>query len=238
MHLLLTRPEPDNEALAARLRAAGHRVSIAPMLEIGALGGGPIDDRAAAGILLGSANAVRHGAARLARRDLPVWCVGEATATAAAAAGFCHVRVGGGDGAALARLVIGQARPGDGPLLYPCGTERRPEPERALVQAGFRVEAIPVYEAREAAGLPGSVAESLARGDIDAVLLYSPRTARRFAGLVAAEALAGLDVAVLSPAVAGALGDADGRVLIASRPDEAALLEALAAATGADFGRC
>lgn len=235
MHLLLTRPEADNEPLAGRLRAAGHRVSGAPMLEIDALGGGPIDDRPAAGILLGSANAVRHGAARLARRELPVWCVGEATAAAAAAAGFRDLRVGGGDGATLARFVIEQARPDDGPLLYPCGVERRPEPERGLLQAGFRVEAVPVYEAREADGLPEAVADALARGDIDAVLLYSPRSARRFADLAARMLRPGLVLAALSPAVAGALGDVHGRVVTAPRPDEAALLGALAAAFGPDF---
>lgn len=236
MHLLLTRPAGDNELLARRLRAAGHRVSIAPMLDIRSLGSAPLDDSAAAGLVLGSANAVRHGAARLTRRDLPVWCVGPATADAARTAGFHDIRTGGGDGTELARLIVTQANPADGPLLYPCGKERRPEPERGLARAGFRIIAVPVYEACEVATLPGAVAEALARGDIEVVLLYSPRTARHFCALVAADVRARLGFAVLSPAVARELGPDRRRAVTAGAPDEESLLATLAAAKGADFG--
>ncbi|MCG8401015.1 MAG: uroporphyrinogen-III synthase, partial [Firmicutes bacterium] len=34
MRLLVTRPEPDAEALAERLRALGHEVLVAPMLPV------------------------------------------------------------------------------------------------------------------------------------------------------------------------------------------------------------
>ncbi|MEK9723834.1 MAG: uroporphyrinogen-III synthase, partial [Rhodospirillaceae bacterium] len=88
MHLLLTRPRSDSEALAATLAARGVATTVAPLLDIAIPDGPPLDLTGVQGLLMTSANGVRAFAAREARRDLLVFAVGEATGAEARAAGF------------------------------------------------------------------------------------------------------------------------------------------------------
>ncbi|MDA1100419.1 MAG: uroporphyrinogen-III synthase, partial [Proteobacteria bacterium] len=76
MHLIVTRPHGEAEALARELQSRGHRVLIEPMLTIQPLAGAELDLDDAAGLLLTSANGVRALARQTARRDLPVLAVG------------------------------------------------------------------------------------------------------------------------------------------------------------------
>ena len=59
MHVILTRPRPDSERLAARLRAGGDHVHVEPMLEIVGTGAVPALDGMQA-VLVTSANGVRY----------------------------------------------------------------------------------------------------------------------------------------------------------------------------------
>ena len=236
MRILLTRPVRESRALARRLRAAGHSLRIAPMLEIGAVGERPIPHAGVAALVFTSANGVRFGAPRIDARDLPAYCVGPRTAAAARRAGFSPVVSADGDAAALAEAVLADLDPAAGTLLHPAGKAHRPEPAARLRAAGFRLRTEIVYEARPAAALPRHVITALKSGDIDLVLLYSPRSAARFSHLlraaVGADAIARLRVAALSAAVATAAGRGYGRVIVAPAPDTDALLRAVEAATG------
>ena len=85
MRLLITRPAEDAQELADRLTALGHEAMIEPMLTIQALDF-TLPERPIAAILLTS----RHAAGMIAgtiggelRKQLPVYCVGAATADAA-----------------------------------------------------------------------------------------------------------------------------------------------------------
>src|SRR5262247_1268333 len=115
MHLLVTRPEPDNARTAAALRARGHVVTLAPVLRVeidaqAALGGGPWG-----AVLITSANAVRAVAEHPRRGELfavPVFAVGRRSAEAARAAGFAEVASADGGADDLARLVAARAAAG------------------------------------------------------------------------------------------------------------------------------
>jgi uroporphyrinogen-III synthase len=162
------------------------------------------------GLLLTSANAVRHGGESLQiLRGLPAYAVGEATAEAARDAGF-DVAATGDDG--VDRL-LGSIEP-DLNLLHLCGADRR-EPGTIRQQ----LTAIPVYRAE-----PIGADVSDATGAV--ALIHSPRAARRFAEL--AQDKASVAMAAISAAAADAAGPGREDVQIADLPSDEALL-ALAA---------
>src|SRR4051794_16847116 len=109
MAVLVTRPHPDDEGTASALRARGFEVLQAPMLRFGQV---PFHDDADASygaVIVTSANALRAIAPHLAGNrllKLPLFAVGEHTASAARDAGFGEVLVGKGDAAALRDLVL------------------------------------------------------------------------------------------------------------------------------------
>ncbi|BBK34599.1 uroporphyrinogen-III synthase [Stella humosa] len=215
MRVLLTRPEAESRALAAELAAAGILSVVAPVLRIE-----PVPEAAAdlqqgldgaRALLFTSAQAVAAFARLSARRDLPVFAVGPATAAAARDAGFAAVEGADGDGAALALLVAARLEPGAEPLVHPAGADVAGDLPGALEKAGFQLRRVVLYKAEAVDGLPAAARDALRAGTLDGVLLFSPRTAARFAELVTSAGLAGspsdirLPVAYcLSPAVAAA----------------------------------
>jgi uroporphyrinogen-III synthase len=109
MAILVTRPQPDNEATAVHLRARGFDVLLAPMLRFEPIA---LPDEAGAdyaAVIVTSANALRAVDAQPAGRrlrDLPLFAVGDRTASAAREAGFGTVISAAGDGADLRNLVL------------------------------------------------------------------------------------------------------------------------------------
>jgi uroporphyrinogen-III synthase len=87
-----------------------------------------------------------------------------------------------------------------------------------------------LYAAEAATALSPAVRERLAAGEIDAVLFFSPRTARTFVNLIRnanmTQACRAIDAVCLSPAVAeAASGVAWRAVHVAASPDQAAMME-------------
>jgi uroporphyrinogen-III synthase len=234
MRLLITRPQEDAAELAAELARRGHEVLIEPLLEIEPVEPKPelpLDGVQA--VLLTSANGARALAATTERRDLPVLAVGERTAEAARAAGFAQVASASGDVEDLARLARETLNPAQGKLLHIGGTAVAGDLVGALAGAGFQAERIALYDARPATALSGATMAALGRGDLDGVLLFSPRSAATFVDLVKAADLADacrrLTAYCLSPAVAKALdGLGFAATRVAERPEQAALLALIA----------
>ena len=217
--LLLTRPEGASRRFAAQ--AAGvlppHEVLIAPLTEVVRLPFDPAVFDGATGVILTSANAVPM----LPRvPGLPAWCVGAATARAAAAAGFA-ARDGGGDAAALVRLLTDAAP--EGPLVYAHGADVSRDLTRDL--PGLR--AVAVYEAR-ALDPPPAVVAALSGARPVVVPLFSPRSARLFAALPGVLTAPALHLVAISDACAAAL-PAPLRASIAKTPDSGGMLRALGA---------
>lgn len=237
MRLLLTRPEPDSRPLAEALRARGHDCLVAPLMDIAFAPPAELDLDGVQALLATSSNGVRALAALpdgAALRRMTLFAVGDATARTAREAGFADVHVAGGDVERLAECVIAGLKPGAGRLVHVAGRERAGDLKAALGRAGFAVDVIVLYAAEAATALPPAAAAALHAGTIDAVLLFSPRTARIYAGLVAGAGLAGRVRGVhhlcLSPAVAAALGPlglAAARVHVAAKPEQPELVRLL-----------
>src|SRR5690606_36416651 len=123
------------------------------------------------GLLLGSANAVRHGGVALESfHAKPVYAVGEATARAAEAAGFTVASTGPGALQALLDTLTPPLR-----LLRVTGVEH----VRVAPPPGIEIEMRVAYQSVPVA-LPDTLAARLGGGAL--VLLHSAVAARHFAG--------------------------------------------------------
>ncbi|MGB8366185.1 MAG: uroporphyrinogen-III synthase [Rhizomicrobium sp.] len=232
MRVLVTRPRGDAQETAAILRARGHEAVIAPLLDIRDRAGAEIALDGVQAILVTSANGIRALAKRALRRDVKVLAVGAQSNRAARDAGFTDVEHAAGDAAALAALAAAQLAPGDGVLLHAAGAETRGALAATLAAKGFTLRTEVLYEAVPVEALPVRAADALAENRLDAVLLYSPRTARIFATLLARAGLRDSCRAVtalcISQATADALAPVAFRaVRVASHPDQDALLALL-----------
>jgi uroporphyrinogen-III synthase len=233
MRVLVTRPLGDAEETAAILSARGHEPLIAPVLDIRQRAGADISLNGVQAILVTSANGIRALAKRSRRRDVKVLAVGAQSAQAARDAGFADVEHAAGDAVALVALAAALLAPGDGVLLHAAGAETRGALGETLAAKGFTLRSEVLYEAVAIEALPKAAAAALAENRLDAVLFYSPRTARIFVTLLARAGLqdACRNVAALciSQAAAGGLGPVAFRaVRVASRPNQDALLALLA----------
>lgn len=236
MRVLLTRPRADSESLARDLVHHGHAVTIDPMLRIVPVP--PISPPAPAryrGVILTSAQAAGH--VPVTSLALPAFAVGEATARAARAAGFASVVAAQGDVRSLAHALAAIAGDDPRPFLHLCGAEVREGTAEAFQAAGVAVERCIVYRAVPATALTARTRTAMAKGLIDVVLLFSPRTASIFVGLVDAAglgaSLARMQAITWSAAVAEAAQPARwARVSTVERRDRATLLGLLRSPDG------
>ncbi|WP_421739997.1 uroporphyrinogen-III synthase [Caulobacter sp.] len=221
----ITRAQPGAQATARRVEALGYAPLVDPLLEICALTP-EVDLGDIAALAFTSANGVEAFARLSAIRDLPVFAVGETTAMAARAAGFANPVSADGDVEALA-AVIAATRPGQ--VLCVGAEEPAADLPALLARGGVAARALAVYASRDRAPTP----QTLDRlGELDAVLLHSPRAARGLAAILRTAPAPGLKALCLSPAVAEPLAAAHregrlGPVAFAPRPRESALLDLL-----------
>lgn len=232
--VLITRPREDAEPLAVALAARGIDSLIEPLMSVEFTGAGPLDLDGVRALAATSANGVRAFAARDARRDLPVWAVGEATARAARAAGFSRVETAGGDVESLGEAIVGGREANLGCVLHIAGTVSAGDLGGRLAAAGIAYRRAVLYRMRPAEAFSAATLRAFAEKALGGVALYSPRTGAIFAELVARHRL---DAACrrqsaycLSAAVArrvGRLGWA--RTLIAARPEQSAMVATIVA---------
>lgn len=168
------------------------------------------------GLLLGSANAIRHGGTALGSLlALPVHAVGEATASTARDAGFTVAETGSGGLQALVGAAKGEMR-----FLRLAGSEHVP----IDLPEGVNVTTRIVYDVR-ALPLSGSDEVSL-RAAEPLVLLHSAAAARHFAAECERRGLdkSRIALACIGPRVAEAAGGGWRDCQSAPQPDDAALL--------------
>ena len=213
--ILTIRPEPGCAATVEAGHAVGIRVEGHPLFEIQPRVWQPPATDAIDALLIGSANAVRHGGSSLhALRAKPVHVVGKATAAVAEAAGFIVASIGRADLQSLVDTLAGPLR-----LLRLTGAEHVPLEMPAGIEIDTRVayESVPLR-------LPHELAENLRGGAL--VLLHSAAAARHFTSEcdrcgVPRSAIA---LAALAPRIAQAAGEGWREVGSAAEPSEAALL--------------
>ncbi len=229
MRVMITRPREDARPLAEALAARGVETLIEPMLEIVPVVGARVDLAGVQAVLLTSANGARALAAASHARDVAVLAVGAATAAAAEAAGFARVEAADGDVAALADLVATACDPAAGPLVHVAGGHVAGDLAGRLAERGFTLRRETLYTARRVEVLSDAATLAFRRGTIDAVVLFSPRTANSFVTLAARAGvtaeLARVRALCLSAAVAEQAGTVAWRALdVAQRPDQVSLL--------------
>ena len=239
MAVLVTRPHPDDEATASALRARGFEVLRAPMLRFEAV---PFHDDADArygAVIVTSANALRAIGLNLADNrllKLPLFAVGEHTASAARDAGFAQVIAASGGAGGLRDLVLAAVKSKQlkkaSTLLYLAGADLARDLAGELGEKGFTVVTHTTYRMIPAPSLPRDICDAFVANRIEAVLHYSRRSARAFleaarSGGVEISALA-LPQCCISATVAAVLRDAGAtQVIAAAQADENALFEAL-----------
>jgi uroporphyrinogen-III synthase len=239
MAVLVTRPQPDDEATAAALRARDFEVLKAPMLRFEPVAFQDDTDAAYGAVIVTSANALRGIEPHLENSRLlalPLFAVGERTADAARRAGFENVISANGDAAGLRDCVLASVRTKElkkaSPLLYLAGADLARDLAGELGERGFTVVTHTTYRMAPVSSLPREICDAFAAHRIEAVLHYSRRSARAFlqaarAGGVEISALA-IPQCCISAQVATVVRDAGAtQVVVAATPDENALLEAL-----------
>ncbi len=233
MRILVTRPEPDASRQAETLVARGHDPVIAPLLSIEFIDDAALDVSGAQALIVTSRNALRALAAHGQRAEalaIPVLAVGDATAHAAQELGFKEVTIGLGTGAALAGLIKQELAPDEGPLIHLAGDEIAFDLAAALEAHGFTVRKTVLYRAIHAEALPAGAVAVLKAGEIDGVVLMSPRTARIFAALLAKHGVMPSQSIVcycLSEAIAEEVAPLGFTVRVAATPREQDVLALL-----------
>jgi uroporphyrinogen-III synthase len=239
MAVLVTRPHPDDEATAAGLRARGFKVLLAPMLRFEPVAFHDDTDTRYGAVIVTSANALRGIEPHLTGSrllKLPLFAVGERTATAARRAGFENVIAADGDATSLRDSVLASVKAKElkkgSTLLYLAGADLARDLAGELGERGFSVVTHTTYRMIPVSSLPREVCDAFAANQVAAVLHYSRRSARAF--LEAARA-AGVEISALaipqcciSATVASVVRDAGAsQVMAAASPDENALFEVL-----------
>lgn len=213
--LIIVRPEPGASESAAAAEKIGLSPVLMPLFRIEPLNWTAPDCSLFDSLLLTSANAVRFSSPELERLSgLPAHCVGEATASAAAAAGFAVASVGTRGVDSLLDSIPGELR-----LLHLCGANRRVPANP--VQS---IEPIPVYAAIDV------TPDRPQRIEGAVVAIHSQRSAIRLSK-VASEAgirFASVAIAAISAEAAAAAGAGWQSVESAATPNDCSLL-ALAA---------
>ncbi|HXE00745.1 MAG TPA: uroporphyrinogen-III synthase [Hyphomicrobium sp.] len=228
MHVLITRPEGDGEALKAQIEQLGCRATLAPLISIvseaiplSAIAG-------ATALIVTSRNALKALAASPAlgaAMALPLYAVGPGTAALARDLGFKDIREGPGTGAELVPILSADGRRTGGTFVHLAGNVLAFDLKTALEGEGVTVKTVTAYRAVAAENLSPAVTEALQNQTIDAVILMSPRTAEawaRIAGEVLTPAvLSGMNHLCLSEAVAGVLRAqlAAGNISVAAGPN-------------------
>lgn len=226
--LWLTRPEPDSSALAEEMAEIGVDSIVAPVMHIVPQAFTLPAEKPDA-LLLTS----RHGAQALpaAWRDLPVFCVGKATAEEAAAMGYEAISHGERDALTLLSRITERMEAGQR-LLYLSGTDTRHDIHRLLAANQIEVERIVAYDAEAVTALPAAFVEAASQGKVDGALFFSPRSAQLACTLLTNAGLethaAQMDAYCFSLNVAEAAGALPWkRVYVSHTPSRAAILAML-----------
>ena len=231
MHILVTRPPHQAAGTKAALERLGHSCATQPLLEIEALDS-PLPSEPFEGIILTSSNAA-HALADLVkqggRTDIPVLTTGKSSAQSVKKIGMTKVEFIEGSAIDLAASVPDWlTRNGLAPnLIYPCAESPAHDLTALLSNSHVRCAQWPVYRSVPVRKFVAETILALQTDKIDAVLLYSRRTAHTFVQLMQHNAISmkKLRAFVMSQDIFNALPeDLQVNTLYPSVPAEADLL--------------
>jgi uroporphyrinogen-III synthase len=232
--VLVTRPHAASLALATELKREGYEPVVEPLLEIVATPE-PLPDVDVQAVMITSANALdvlASGGQIKHILGLPCFCVGSRTAIKAKEFGFQHIKHTTSDGKELAHLIGSSLPYKSTAVLHIAGRDVASAAQDELRHAGFHVAPWVVYTARTAADFTPETLKRLQGKKLDAVLVFSTRTADTLAILLTKHHLTGVCKKMaaigLSDAVTGPLKPFSWRILaFAHVPAEDAMVECL-----------
>jgi uroporphyrinogen-III synthase len=233
--VLITRPAAMAEALALTLQQHGYETVCEPLLSIAPIHTPqPQTDKVDA-IAITSSNALlalkerQCGIADLL--ELPCFCVGLRTAENARSFGFRNVQNSSSDGLELAKLINESVKQNTS-ILHIAGRDVTGTLREGLEKNRYRLIEWPVYEAIPVKALTASIRDMLEKRKLDAIVVFSPKTARVLHDLIDGTALeaccTALTAICLSEAVADGLHSLKWHRLIAApQPSEEAVIACL-----------
>jgi uroporphyrinogen-III synthase len=184
--ILLTRPQADSEHLAHQIAKLGYDGAIEPLLSILPVVTPRPDIANLQAVMLTSAHALdfldRAQAETLF--NYTCFCVGAHTAAAAELFGFQKTLTAAGDGSALANQMKQTLNPKAGAILHIAGRDTDSRGREELLQAGFAVRPWITYVAETSQALSATTLRLLHARQLDAVLLFSTRTAETLTHLI------------------------------------------------------
>lgn len=220
-YVLAVRPEPGLKATMAAGEALGLNMIGYPLFEVRAVPWECPDPEGIDALLIGSANAIRHGGEALAGlTDKPVYAVGEATAEAARQAGLAVAATGAGGLQNLLDALEAPLR-----LLRIAGANH----VALFPPEGVGIETVIAYETAPKE-LPEPLRALFAPGGHDlglTVLLHSAAAAEQFERESRRLALerSRISLAVIGPRVASSAGKGWKAIHVSPSPNDRALLE-------------
>ena len=241
MRILVTRARDEAKRTVEKLADLGHQTVISSVLEMTSTGvqwpHGTTD-----AVLATSAQAFEladfapEWPSPEARRLLPLFLVGGKTLEAARQCGFAGEAVLAADAKELARMVTAKIQTPKR-LLYLAGRDRKSDLEISCKEAGLDIVAVEIYEACAAERLSDEAINAMIKGEIDAVLHYSRRSAEIFLALAEAASIDPIflhHMAISADAAAPLQAVGMLLVAIAAEPNEHALLALLSDAGDAN----
>ncbi|MDX2027921.1 MAG: uroporphyrinogen-III synthase [Alphaproteobacteria bacterium] len=186
VNILITRPQAASEKLAQELGRAGYDGVIEPLLTIvpSALPMPDAENPQAVMITSGNVFEVLDKDSIENLLPLPCFCVGPRTADKARDFGFRDVRHSDSDGTALAQLIGESLAEKTSPILHIAAQDIDSGGQDELQRLGYQVAIWPLYVALAAGQLSGGTTSLLAQRKIDAVLVFSVRTAETLVALL------------------------------------------------------
>lgn len=241
MKVLITRPEPSATATAEKLLSAGHTPVVFPMSKRQCMKITTQDNlHLASAFIFTSANAIHcfKDTVLLETKLLEktIYVVGNKTKETAIEIGFTDVRVGAGNGKALAELIIEEYKAkktvpsANNPLIYLTAENRTPNLEETLAKHKLFFTSIIVYE-MVSKFLQMELNQVLENDVIDVVLFYSQSAVRRFFAAITdydSDLFTSLRYGCLSKEIAAAIPDEfSNQIDIAIEPREHHLLASI-----------
>ncbi len=234
--IVVTRPKEERDGLGEMLHQRGFSVVYEPLSRIllQHTAAAPLSaalEHDPAAVLVTSRHGVHALAALSELRDLPLLCVGEATAGVASSAGFTRVTTAGGTTQQMIEYIL-SSYDLESRFLYVSAEHVRSDLAEILARQGMLTQRVVVYESLEATQFSDVFCEHLKRQHIDAITFLSQRTAKTFMTLVTKAKLktqlSGVAACCFSDTVAEPLAKAKWRsVFVAQKPTLASLVECI-----------
>ena len=200
--VLITRAQPGAARTASKLHALGYEPVLSPVLETEWLAQEDgLDIAGIDALIFTSAKGVRGFANLSDVRDIPAWCVGEATAEAACEAGLAAVKHADGNAGDLFERLVSQAAKGTR-FLHLGNEAAAGDLSARLSEAGLPSRFKALYRMQNAKALSNAASRAIQSGLPLGVLIHSAKGAESFLALSKDMPLGALHVVSISPRAA------------------------------------